>query len=234
MSRNLRYERPELRDRLAAEYVLGTLRGAARRRFERLLARDAAIQDAVAVWRRRIDPLGGMLPAQAPPASVWRGIERRIAPARVRGPWRDLWDNLAFWRGLGLAASALALTLTLLPLLPLLPGPDMPEKVAVVMDETSKASWVITGTSGHRMLVRALEPPPMPEGKVCVLWLVWDDGKQMPLGMLPEKGEMKMPMPPMDREPYRAQVFVSVEAMQDMPMEKPAGPMVYKGPWLSI
>lgn len=230
MSRRLRYEQPELRDRLAAEYVLGTLHGAARRRFERALAQSDALRKAVADWRSRIDPLGGMLPPQTPPASVWHRIERRIAPARSRG----LWDSLAFWRGLGLAASALAVTLAVLPLLLLPPQPDMPEKVAVVMGETSKAGWVITGTRGHRMLVRALEPPTMPEGKACVLWLVWDDGKQMPLGMLPERGEMQMPMPPMDREPYRAQVVVSIETMQDMPMEKPAGPMVYKGPWLSI
>ena len=32
----MNYEQAELLDRLAAEYVLGTLRGAARRRFARL------------------------------------------------------------------------------------------------------------------------------------------------------------------------------------------------------
>ena len=41
------YSRPELADRLAAEYVAGTLRGAARRRFEALLPAHPQLRAAV-------------------------------------------------------------------------------------------------------------------------------------------------------------------------------------------
>ena len=40
------YSRPELADRLAAEYVAGTLRGPARRRFETLLPAHATLRAA--------------------------------------------------------------------------------------------------------------------------------------------------------------------------------------------
>ena len=45
------YGRRELADRLAAEYVLGTLRGPARRRFDSLLAAHPALRIAKAPSR---------------------------------------------------------------------------------------------------------------------------------------------------------------------------------------
>ena len=45
------YSRPELADRLAAEYVLGTLQGPARRRFEALQQAHPALRQAVAQWQ---------------------------------------------------------------------------------------------------------------------------------------------------------------------------------------
>ncbi|MCR9261065.1 MAG: hypothetical protein NXH95_15175 [Pseudomonadaceae bacterium] len=50
----MNYERPELLDRLAAEYVLGTLHGAARRRFDRLFLESAAAREAVDSWQIRL------------------------------------------------------------------------------------------------------------------------------------------------------------------------------------
>ena len=56
-----------LRERLAAEYVLGTLRGAARRRFEGWMFHDAALRRAVTEWQERLVPMAELTPAVTPP-----------------------------------------------------------------------------------------------------------------------------------------------------------------------
>ncbi|CAB3804924.1 anti-sigma factor [Paraburkholderia caffeinilytica] len=75
---------PQLVDMLAAEYVLGTLRGGARRRFQRYADHDAAIRQAVEAWQRRISPLAELAEPRMPPAAVWDAVERRLGlpPAR--------------------------------------------------------------------------------------------------------------------------------------------------------
>jgi anti-sigma-K factor RskA len=101
----MNYGRPELGERLAADYVLGLMPARARRRFERALAANATLAAAVAGWSERLAPLEATTDNETPPARVWRAIEQRIglvapspAPART-GPF-------ALWRGL--AAFALA------------------------------------------------------------------------------------------------------------------------------
>jgi anti-sigma-K factor RskA len=117
----MRYADPDLRDRLAAEYALGTLRGPARRRFERLASGDARLRDAAEDWELRLNLLGESAPAVAPPARVWEGIAEQIGPAPA--PTRDslltrIWDSLGFWRAASLAAAgaaAVALYIALQP-----------------------------------------------------------------------------------------------------------------------
>ena len=61
------YGRPQLADRLASEYVLGTLRGPARRRFEALLSAHPGLRDAVSLWQQRLAPLSTSVAEVAPP-----------------------------------------------------------------------------------------------------------------------------------------------------------------------
>ena len=46
-------QHPDLLDRLAASYALGTLRGGARRRFEALAREHATVRAAALVWQTR-------------------------------------------------------------------------------------------------------------------------------------------------------------------------------------
>ena len=51
------YQHQETVDRLAAAYVLGTLQGPARRRYEALLPRKTMLRLAVEDWTERLAPM---------------------------------------------------------------------------------------------------------------------------------------------------------------------------------
>jgi len=81
MSRARRYDQPELRDRLAAEYALGTLQGRARERFRSLMRYDPGLRARVATWEARLAPLSDAIPARHPRAAAWAAIAARLGHA---------------------------------------------------------------------------------------------------------------------------------------------------------
>lgn len=82
----MNYGDPTLRDHLAAEYALGTLRGAARRRFERLMAGDPALRSLVAEWETKLNPLAEGVPPVEPPPEIWTRIAARLEAAGTAAP----------------------------------------------------------------------------------------------------------------------------------------------------
>ncbi len=113
-------QHPELLQRLAASYALGTLRGGARRRFESLAREHASVRAAALVWQTHWSGLAELQPGSTPDPAVWVRIhnlvqadkaQHAMAAARMErtagpGPvgwWRTLW----VWRGAA-AAGAVA------------------------------------------------------------------------------------------------------------------------------
>src|ERR1700730_7212968 len=89
---------PELVDRLAAEYVLGTLRGPARRRFESWRANSPQVDERCRYWEEHLMHLAKGLEPVQPPAHVWSAIRDPLNLPPHRSPRR--------WAGsLALAAS---------------------------------------------------------------------------------------------------------------------------------
>lgn len=81
----MRYTHPALLDHLASAYVLGTLGGGARRRFERLLRDRGDVQLLVVQWEGRLGLLATSVPRQQPSSRVWVAIEARTLPRVVTG-----------------------------------------------------------------------------------------------------------------------------------------------------
>ncbi|HEX5055802.1 MAG TPA: hypothetical protein VFX02_04820, partial [Gammaproteobacteria bacterium] len=93
----MNYSDPTLQSLLAAEYVLGSLHGAARRRFTALVAREPGLRRELEYWQRRLNPLAETLPLRKPRAQVWRNIQNRIRGGSRRPP-ALVWNSLVFWR----------------------------------------------------------------------------------------------------------------------------------------
>ena len=97
-------DRPELLDRLAAAWALGTLRGGARRRFDTLARRDPAVRAAALLWQERLTGLVELQSAQVPRDLLWERIARRIAAERAAESFDAPALGASTWRPGGASA----------------------------------------------------------------------------------------------------------------------------------
>ena len=79
---------PELLDRLAAAYALGTLRGAARRRFEQLARDQAPVRAAALLWQGRWSALSEMQAPVRPDDAVWVRFDNLLQAEKPAPPSR--------------------------------------------------------------------------------------------------------------------------------------------------
>lgn len=106
-------DHPDLADRLAAAYALGTLRGGARRRFEAQARRSPRLRANALAWQERFAALTEIQPAMDPSPNVWKRIENVIAAERPRPSAQRTgnrgWSSLVLWRVAAVAASVAAI-----------------------------------------------------------------------------------------------------------------------------
>jgi anti-sigma-K factor RskA len=218
---------PALSDPLAAEYVLGTLHGAARRRFEQLLYAHPSLRQAVADWERRLNRLAVASPAIAPPPTVWRDLEQRLFPAPTRRPW---WDSLPFWRGLALAGVLAAI----LVVVPHLASPPTAEATfAAIRSPQHEVLWTVARAADGQLHVSNLRPMKIPQDQNCLLWLKTGDGPPVMLGVLPDDGSARtLTMPASLTHPVQdGELWVTMQpAAKATPPARPA----YQARWQTL
>lgn len=216
-----------LRDMAAAEYVLGTLRGGARRRFERLLGGDSDLRQRVARWEQVLVPLATGIGAVAPSARSWEAIQRRIGVAQNRADARS-WFGWPLRVWLATAAVVLAVGLFIVPPLQerLTFRPDVEVAIA---NEAQEVLWVIEADTQHnRLHVRAVRDVPIPDDKSLELWLLLaDGGAPVSLGLMPEaKGSDQILRPAAQLRTGNG-FAVSLEPRGGSPTGQATGPILH-------
>jgi anti-sigma-K factor RskA len=226
-------DHPDLCDRLAAEYVLGTLRGGARRRFEGWLHGDAALRNSVAAWRERLEPLAEFAPERMPPERAWRGIARRLRLDEVAGrPWYR--EPLQWWRMLAGASTFAAVALAAV-LATREPAPRI-DTIAALTDERAQAAVLVTADRRNRVIaIRTVGGTPVPADRTLQLWAITRAGTPRSLGILDDRGSATIALDDRALGGDVALLAVSLEPKGGSPNPAaPTGPVLYKGAWVRV
>jgi anti-sigma-K factor RskA len=222
----MNYEQAELLDRLAAEYALGTLRGRARRRFERLYIQSAAARGAVYRWEDHWSALSRTVPPVEPSPQVWAAVSRRLfgddatvgSAPRVRR-WRA-WQLAA---AAGLVAVALIVGLIMRQAAPPL------QTLVVLGTDTAHPVWRLERRLPLTALtIQVIGTVPEAVGRSYELWALPRGGVPVSLGLLPAAGSAERTLSERQRTALLAadKVAVSVEPVGGSPTGSPTGPIV--------
>ena len=245
----MKYQNAKLRRMLAAEYVLGTLRGPARRRFERLARNDAALRAEQHFWEAQLGRLTGAIRPVTPAPTVWISLQRRIA-ARNTVPLRRASPNQPqnqprpapmwrIWAGMAAAAAVVAVVMvsqqrfTPPAATPVAQAPvtaAAPVYVAQLKVPDSTMQWTVSLSPDRGQLtVAAAGDYPQLGQHSMELWWISPQGP-VALGLLPVQGKGSMTLPRELTAQGGITLAVSLEPQGGSPTGKPTGPVLTSGP----
>jgi anti-sigma-K factor RskA len=223
----------DLINRLAAEYVLGTLRGAARRRLERWRGTSSLVDERCRFWEEGFMPLLLGLRAIEPPAHVWHGIRARLdlAPTARRNRVRRY----------ALAASVLLVTVLAALLYWRTLAPPRAAEVATISAPSGALLWQVEiyaapGTAAQ-LSVRAGTLAAPPAGRDYELWALPKGASPVSLGLLPYRhnaARRELTVAQQQALANAAQLAVSVEPPGGSPTGQPTGAVVFLAPLRTV
>lgn len=226
----MNYLTEERRNALAAEYVLGTLQGPARVRFQQLMMEHRALRKTVWHWERGLNGLGEALPEQSLRPEVWERIKTRLGLIGQEGgsdnvvplPARPAKKPARSWQWLaGLSTAAAIVLAVLLVWRPGVIDPEPAQQLAVVQSEEAEPLWFIEVVKSA-IRVRATSQLDPRADRDYELWLVAADGRApVSLGLLPKRGQAELPRSDLLNQVEVAALAVSLEPLGGSPTGQP-------------
>ncbi|MGE8153596.1 anti-sigma factor [Pseudomonas vancouverensis] len=219
----MNYQTPTLRRALAADYAIGLMSSAARRRFEQLLLDDAALRSELAQWQESLASLTDALTEQPVPDRVWHGITSRIDPQELHVPQkRPFWN----WLRVTMAVCSLVIAVTL--------------GVIYTRDDVRYSATLASADAKPALRVQAhadyLQVEPLTLAAITPeqsleLWAIPADGKPISLGVIPAGGKGKVELNAAQKTLIGKPITlaVSLEPKGGSPTGQPTGPVLYQG-----
>lgn len=242
----MKYQGAKLQQMLAAEYVLGTLRGGARRRFERLLPTLPGLRAEVHYWEQRLAGLAGNIAPVTPREVVWTAIDARIN-ASARTTIRPApAARLNLWRAWAVVSTAASLMFGFGLWEQLQQGPQIVQVpkiitvqaaakpmpyVALLQPQQSEARWKVSLYPDRGLMkVSASGRYNMDQLRQSLeLWII-EAGGPRSLGVLPVEGEAEMPLPAGLPTEGDMTLAISLEPHGGSPTGQPTGPVILAAP----
>jgi anti-sigma-K factor RskA len=216
-------DHPDLIDRLAAEYVLGTLRGRARRRFESWRATQPQVEERCRFWEDNLMPLArGFAPVQPPP-HVWQAIRTRLN--LVEGQPRR--RSARVWA----IAASLLIVVGLSALLYWRSVGQPPAEIANIVAQSGRQVWEVD-VYRERLIVHAGQLPAHPTDREFELWALPTGAKPVSLGILPATGTAQRNLTAAQQQALATtpQVAVTLEQLGGSPTGQPTSTPLFVAP----
>lgn len=219
--------------RLAGEYVLGTLPAAQRQQVTQRLQNEPVLLSAVKEWERRFLPLVSLVAEEEPSAQLWPRIEQdlRRQSATTPSSWSAWWNDLRLWRGF--AASGFAAAAVLIAVMVIRPTAPVsgPSFMAVLVEPQERTpGWIVQASADKQLTLRPLRPVNVPSQKSLQLWTKaegWD--KPVSLGLVESGKTITLALdklPPLQPN----QLFeITLEPENGSPTGRPTGPILFIG-----
>ena len=219
----MNYQTPALRRALAADYAIGLMSTAARRRFEQLLLDDAALRTELSRWQESLASLTDVIPQQPVPEHVWQGITARIEPQVLHVP-----EKRPFWNWL--RVSVAACSIVVLVFLGSLYNRDDARYRATLLTADAQPALKVEAHADY-LQVEPLTLAPVDANRSLELWAIPADGKPISLGVIPAGGKGKVELSEAQQALIGKPIAlaVSLEPKGGSPTGQPTGPVLYQG-----
>jgi len=224
----MNYQHPALRRALAADYAIGLMAPTARRRFERLLAEDRALEQELGQWQDALARLATPVPDAPVPERVWENIKARIEPQHLHVPTRS---RTRHW----LRATALAAAVVLAVGIGMYYNRDQAMYSATLVSASNQPAVTIEAFDQY-LQVAPLNLASAPADRSMQLWAIPAEGTPVSLGLMPEGGKGRITLDESQRkllgEPIA--LAISLEPAGGSPTGQPTGPVLYHGQVVSL
>ena len=215
----------DLREKLAAEYVLGTLTGNARKRFERAMMEDWRVREEVWLWESQFAPMLVSAEPVAVSANGYRRISERLFGPAPRSRLSHLLPVLS--------SALLGAVLTSVLLLLVLPASNSrftPAFAAVAQNE-NQVDWRFSfNTDFSTLSVSAINARLPGNNHDYELWVLPGSGAPLSLGVIRAANQSSLVTLNAQQQQalqHDRLLAISLEPHGGSPTGAPTGPVVH-------